>query len=420
MPDRSLEDWLCYLEARHPVEIDLGLERITAVAGCMALSSIAEKTIIVAGTNGKGSCVRTLESYYLHKGLRVGAYTSPHILRYNERIRICGKAVEDKDICGAFEHIEAARGNTPLTYFEVGTLAALDIMASRRLDVALLEVGMGGRFDAVNLVDGDLAIITSIDLDHCQWLGDNREAIGYEKVGIARPGRALVCADSHPPKTVLKHLQELGCPTYLLGRDFGWREESAHLKLWLESETESIVLHHRPQLPLPSIAAAHQALAVLEGDLDKELLARTCVEVSLPGRYQRAQFKGRQLIFDVAHNPAAARYLATQLTAENKRIRCVIGIMADKDVAEFIEPLLPLVSQWHLGDLLGVRRALPAAELGQLLYTRGCALECHDSLESAFFEAIRACEEVELVLVCGSFYSVSRILKQIEDQEDGD
>jgi dihydrofolate synthase/folylpolyglutamate synthase len=415
-PDLNLDQWLRRLEARHPVEIELGLERIAAVARRLRLGTIASRVVVVAGTNGKGSCVRTLEACALAAGLRVATYTSPHLLRYNERVRIGAVEVADESFCDAFAHIEAARGETPLTYFEVGTLAALWLMAGEDLDLAVLEVGLGGRYDAVNIVDGDLAIVTAIDLDHTHWLGDSREAIALEKAGIARAHRPVVCADPNPPATLVNYVAQLPAPCYRLGGEFGAREEGATVTLQYVGAKGEPRLYRglpKPQLPLASVAAAVQGLALLGTELSASQLERVFAGLQLPGRYQKLQLNHRQIILDVAHNPAAASYLADRLASEPGPVNCVAAIMADKDLAGFVSALAVTVDHWYVGDLGAVTRALGGVHFAGLLSSLGCRHTQLATVEDAFDAALSATPRGATLAVCGSFFTVSAVIAHI-------
>ncbi len=304
---KSLDQWLALLERRHPVEIELGLDRISRVAARLHIGTVATHTVLVAGTNGKGSCVRAIEALARANGLRVATYTSPHILRYNERVRIDGREVADADLCRAFERIDAERGDVPLTYFEVGTLAALLVMAEHPLDLAVLEVGLGGRFDAVNIVDGDIAVITAIAIDHEHWLGGEREIIAREKAGIARAGKPVVCADGEPPQSLRHCLEELGCDSYYLGTDFALDARPAVTSLRVTAADGGIASFEglpALSLPAPSVAAAVQVMALLDKLPAETRLAKALSGLRLGGRFQRLAYRGRDVVLDVAHNPA--------------------------------------------------------------------------------------------------------------------
>ncbi len=421
MPERSLRDWLSLIESRHPAGMELGLERVAAVAKRLELTAPATRTVIVAGTNGKGSCVRTLEHYAVQSRLRVGAYTSPHLVRFNERVRVDGGEADDETLCSAFAAVEDCRGETPLTYFETATLAALVSMARANLDLAILEVGLGGRFDAVNIVDADLAIITSIALDHTTWLGEDREAIGYEKACVARPGHPVVCADRDPPISVVRYLEQLGCRALYLGRDFEAVSGERALELRLVDShggEESVTDLPVPGLPVDSVAAAFQALPLLGMAVRRDLIAATCRDVGLPGRCQTLEVEGKRLLLDVAHNPAAAHYLAGRLQKEPGKVLAVAAIMADKDLEGFLDALVPVVDDWYLGNLTDMPRSLSADAFGKALYARGVGANLFAGLEQALESALARAGARDTVLVCGSFYTVSAILERVSGSRD--
>ncbi|MCK9563641.1 MAG: bifunctional tetrahydrofolate synthase/dihydrofolate synthase [Bacteroidales bacterium] len=430
----DLQAWLVRLEQNHPVEIDLGLDRIARVASLMALPRPATRIVTVAGTNGKGSCVRTLEQLLAGAGLRVGTYTSPHLLRYNERIRIQGVEAADGDICRAFAAIEAARGDISLTYFEVGTLAALMLMAEAGLDVAVLEVGLGGRFDAVNLIDADIAVITAIDIDHSHWLGSTREQIALEKAGIARPGGTVVVVDEEPPVTLVDRLQKLGCTALYLQRDFRYwygryryggecegRSDGDRFGAELAgADGAGFVDLPRPRLPLPSVVAALQVAVLLGADLQPAAVAGLCESLTLPGRFQHETFEGRRVILDVAHNPAAAAYLCSRLRQRGEQPTAVVAaLMGDKDAAGFVAALAPLAAHWYLGDLPDNPRALGAEQLEGLVYTGGQQASRHGDIREAFSAAVAATPVGGVVVVCGSFFTVAAISEMAGFQSRG-
>lgn len=420
MHERSLDDWLQLLEARHPVEIDLGLERLSAVASRLNLPPLAKRVAVVAGTNGKGSCVRTLELLGIQSGLRVGAYTSPHILRYNERLRVQGNDVPDDEWCRAFQAIEGVRGDISLTYFEMGTLAAMIIMAAKCLDLAILEVGMGGRFDAVNIVDGDVAIITAIDIDHAAWLGDTREVIALEKAGIARAGQPVVCCDTNPPQSLVARLVEIGAVPFHIEQAFTGQlaEEGISASFAdLQGTTYSFEALPQPRLPLPSVLAAVEAGFLLGLKPDQKCLHDLFVRAALDGRFQSLVFRNRRIILDVGHNPAAAVYLGRRLEMETGRVCCVAAIMADKDVTGFVQGLKRAVSEWFVGDLAAVPRGLPGEQLAAVIRHQGCQCQRRDSIEEAFDLALAISDDNGIIVVCGSFHTVGAIMKHIHQDE---
>lgn len=409
----SLSEWLAWLEGCHPKAIDLGLERVAAVAGRMAINLTSTQVITVAGTNGKGSCVAALERLCMTAGVRVGCYTSPHLLRYNERIRVQGEPVADEPILQAFQRVDAALGDDSLTYFEYGTLAALDIFQRSGLDVVVLEVGLGGRLDAVNLVDADIAIVTSVALDHIDWLGDNRESIGFEKAGIFRPGKPAICADADAPQSLVNHAAQLGAKLLQIGEDFDLLASGDQVSWWSGARPDQrrvIAGLHTPTLPLPSIAAALQAAELL--GIDGGLWP--CVgDVKLLGRYQQLTLNGRQLLLDVAHNPQAAQLLAQRLgqSVVGGRRYALFGVMADKDIAGIVKPLIDSFQGWSVATIAGVERAAASAQLAAELRSHGGAdIKAFESVEAALDQTLARMRPEDQLVVFGSFYTVAAVL----------
>lgn len=419
-----LNDWLRWLEGHHPTEIELGLTRIRTVAERLGLLSPRAQVISVAGTNGKGSCVAACGALLQAAGQRVGIYTSPHLQRYNERVRIDGAPVADHELCEAFARIDVASGDISLTYFEFGTLAALLIFQQQQVDVMVLEVGLGGRLDAVNLLDADLAVVTSVDLDHQEWLGDNRDSIGREKAGIFRAGRIALCADENPPKGLLDAVREQGTELQRIGIDFGVTQDANHW-LWWGRGRDGRLQHcplDPPVLPWPSVAAALQALAQLGHSVAPLANACELSRLTLPGRYQQCTWQGRTLVLDVAHNPAAATHLATRLQLEPPvTTHLVVGMMADKDRLATLAPLLPLaVGQW-LVALDGIPRAAGVGQLAQDLEALGYRASGCGTVSEMMAELAQQSSPGDRIVIMGSFYTVSSALDWLEGQtETGD
>ena len=439
----SLDEWLVLLEQRHPSLIDLGLERVAEVAARLELTTPKSKVITVAGTNGKGSCVAIIEALLTTVGIRVGTFTSPHLLAYNERIRIDAENSNDADICRAFVAIEQARGDISLTYFEFSALAALWLFAETELDIIVLEVGLGGRLDAVNIIDPDVAVITSIDLDHQQWLGDSRSAIGLEKAGVARSGVPLICADADPPDELLAALDSLGADLILLGQEGFTRHVKQHLLTLVATGCDGQVSTFTdlsiPQVPLTSAVCAVQALLALGQEvrgesmseaLSAQVVKQVFAETRIAGRFQRSCFRERELVLDVAHNPAAATLLAKRLAALGaSRVHCVFGVLADKDITGIVTPLLPLVSHWHLCELPDAPRAAEAGEVAALVYNYASPVEdtgmdlsdsmirCYDNPQQALGGAIEASAPGDMIVVFGSFYTVAAVLKSSVEEK---
>lgn len=406
-----LSDWLLRIQQQHPQAIALGLERVRAVADALGLGRPAPCVITVGGTNGKGSTVAFLEAIARAAGLRVGTYTSPHLWRFNERIRIDGVEATDAAIVAAFERIDAARGDTPLTYFEYATLAALERFARAGLDLVLLEVGMGGRLDATNLVDADVAVITTVDLDHMEYLGPDRERIGEEKAGILRAGRPCVLGEKDPPSSVLRRAYALGAiairghSDYLIDRHpdhWVWREPGFELPLPYP------VLAAPAQLD--NAAAAVAALRASGLPIGEAAFARGVAEARLPGRLQRLGERP-EVVADVAHNPQGARQLAAWLAAHPAPTRAVFSALGDKDIKGVVAPLLPHIVAWHLGPITDAGpRGLDGAELERRVRAGGATeVVSHPSLMAALQAARAAAGAEGRVLVFGSFHTVAAL-----------
>jgi len=411
---RSLGQWLDWQAQLHPRAIDLGLERVRAVHARMACARPGRVVITVGGTNGKGSCVAHLEAILEAAGYRTGAYSSPHLYRYNERIRLAGQPVEDERICQAFDRVDRAREGSTLTYFEFGTLAALDILGEAQCDVALLEVGLGGRLDAVNIEDADLALITNVALEHTAWLGRDRESIGSEKAGILRAGAAAVVGEPEPPRSLLGRAAELGCDLALAGRDFhyavqgeGWTWQGRSRRL---SGLPVPALPGRHQLD--NAAAAIMALELLERRLDvsARALAAGLMRARAPGRFE-VRPGSVPVILDVAHNPAAAAALAQALAERpcGGRTLAVLGVLADKDLPGMARALAGQVGAWYV-SAPAVERALPgdqaAAEVRRLAIG---PVQGFERLEGALAAARMQARAGDRILVLGSFMTVAQL-----------
>ena len=404
----TLSGWLAHLEQLHSSAIDMGLARVAAVAERLQLTKPAPVVVLVGGTNGKGTTCAALEQLLQAAGQRTAVYASPHLLRYHERLRINGHELDDAAHCGAFAAIEAARAEISLTYFEFGTLAALQLIKEAAVDVAIIEVGLGGRLDATNIVDPDLSIITTVDLDHQAFLGNDRDSIGFEKAGILRPGRPAVIGDSEPPATLLARAAELNVDGRWFGRDFALETAPDH---WtFISGDQQLAQLPRPAIPLVNAAVALQALLLLGLLPPLAVVRQVLAGLRLAGRLQQLGTAPLKLV-DVAHNPHAARYLATELQrlAAGRRLLAVVGMMADKDLAGVFTPLLPLVSQWWL-----VAPALPrAATTAQLMAALPAGLDVHQapSVTAGWQQALAAASATDVVIGFGSFYTVAEILQ---------
>ena len=453
MPERSLAEWLTLLEARHPAEIDLGLERVAAVWSNIQKerrqqgNAISLPTAItVAGTNGKGSCLATMQAVTLAQGHRVGLFTSPHFLHYNERISVQGQPVDDETIVRAFDEIEAARGDISLTYFEFGTLAALVVFVDADLDLMLLEVGLGGRLDAINIIDADVAVVTSIALDHQAWLGDTRELIAVEKLGIARPSRPLVIAEVDGPEDFDDMLAATGALPFVINKDFRLQLETDRFNLTLSpnhgsslagsslagsNSASNGVSNVDPQsfqgLPssglMPSNkAAALQALSCAGFKLDPDKVTTALEGLTLTGRQQQLIVNGCSVILDVAHNPAAAKALAAVLPPIKGRYLAVASVLNDKDWAGIVEPLSGVFAEWRVAEISASDRATKAQTVHEVLYNAGLSSSLFESVEEAFKSALKeAAKEAskdDVIVVFGSFHTVSAVLN-MQRESDG-
>lgn len=407
----TLQQWLSWLESIHPTEIDLGLDRVLVVLRRLFRKKSAARVITVAGTNGKGSTVAALEALLRASGRRTGAYTSPHLQNYNERIRIDGKDVDDATLISAFEKVESARGSVTLTYFEFGTLAAFVALRESGVQDWILEVGLGGRLDAVNVIDADLAIITSVDIDHVAFLGDNREVIGFEKAGILRPGIPAIVADIDPPSSVVQQAAAQKVALVRAGQDYILREsiaDNGEASAALHYQGKAISLPAGP-LPVQSVAAAVVAMRTLEPDVELSVLENTLAQVSLPGRYERLE-RNPDLYVDVGHNPHAANWLSARLKAlkvGGRKVHAVYAALMDKDVEGVAQSMAPVVDSWHLAGL-DVQRGLGAETLRAKLAP--CDLEqvsVHDSVENAIAAAKAGAASSDILIVFGSFFTVA-------------
>ncbi|MDF3934645.1 bifunctional tetrahydrofolate synthase/dihydrofolate synthase [Pseudomonas citronellolis] len=426
MSQRSLADWLGYLEQLHPSAIDMGLERSREVAVRLGLGRPAPRVVTVTGTNGKGSTCAFLAELLGEQGLKVGVYASPHLLRYNERVLIEGREASDEALCEAFAAVEQARGETSLTYFEMGTLAAFWLFERAGLDAVVLEVGLGGRLDAVNLVDADVAVVTSIGLDHAEWLGDTRESVAFEKAGIFRAGKPAVCGDLEPPQPLLDQARALGAPLLLRGRDFDLAigEHDWH---WHGRGVDGtpLRLHHLNLLDLPmeNAALALQVYALLDMPWQPERLLAALQRTRVTGRLDRRQatWRGqpRQLLLDVGHNPHAADYLARRLAARPPKGRrlAVFGLLSDKDLDGVLEPLLGLVQDWAVAPL-PTPRTRSAGELQAALLARGAQASVHGDIAAALEAQCAKATADDEILVFGSFYSVADALGWLDGNQD--
>ncbi|OHV97940.1 folylpolyglutamate synthase [Janthinobacterium lividum] len=419
----SLPDWLAMLETRHSeTQINMGLDRVQAVKARMQLAFTCP-VIMVAGTNGKGSTCAMLESVLLRAGYKVGLYIKPHFLDFNERARVLGEMASDEQLVASFNAVEAVRGDTPLTYFEFTTLAILHLLSQANLDVAILEVGLGGRLDAVNVIDADVAIVTSVDIDHTDYLGDTREAIGFEKAGIFRAGKAAICSDPVPPQSLIDHATAIGADLWLMGRDFNY---SGDKQQWNYGGREQ----RRNSLAYPSLRGANQilnatavlaALEVLRLKLPvgAQEVRTGLVTVELPGRFQ--VLPGRpSVILDVAHNPHAAAALNQNLgnMGYHPYTYAVFGSMHDKDIDGVLAAMSEHVDHWCLTGLPSPRAATAselAAKVQIMLEDKPDSSEhtvsIFDDPAQAFANAMSRAGENDRIVVFGSFLTVAGVMK---------
>lgn len=413
---RTLDEWLSHQAAMHPVAIDLGLSRIRPVAQRLGLLTPSALTLTVAGTNGKGSSTAMLSSIYTAAGYRTGWYSSPHVLTYNERVRINGVPVSDALLVAAFEAIEAVRAGVSLTYFEWGTLAALWVFAQQDCQVQVLEVGLGGRLDAVNLVDADAVLITPIDLDHQVWLGNDRESIAREKAGVFRAGQLAVCSDPVPPASLQASAQGLGISLSCLGRDFHPEPAADNAWYWVAEGVRLL-------LPQPALRGRFQlnnaaGVVALVRLLDQRLAVTLAAmqqglqQVALSGRMQSCQCQGVPWLLDVAHNAQSVQALADELAAQGGQVIAVFSALADKDIADMLRRLSPWVSCWHL-SVLDTERAASREQLIQAMHQAGVpsgSVYWHDQLADACLAAQQMASD-QVRLACGSFVTVEGVLR---------
>ena len=415
---KTLQDWLDFCERLHPVTIDMGLERLREVADRLALR-FACPVITVAGTNGKGSTCAMLEAILLQAGYRTGVYTSPHLVHFEERCRLSGQAVSAETLAEAFATVDAARGTVSLTYFEFSTLAILWLMSRADLDAVILEVGLGGRLDAVNIVDTDCAVITSIDLDHMAILGKDRETIGREKAGIMRAGRPVVVSDPVPPQSVLEHAEAIGADLWRFGRDFNFSGDKQQWS-WAGRGRRYSGMAYPALRGANQLVNASGVLAALDAlrtriPVTAQAVRNGLAMVELPGRFQIVPGQP-VLVLDVAHNPHSVAALAENLDAMGfyPTTHAVFGAMADKDLQPMLQRVGPLVDRWYFTDL-PLPRAASAADLQQAWQAQNTrkdvASSVHADPEAALQVAVAAADPADRIIVFGSFYTVGGVLK---------
>lgn len=425
---KDLAGWLSHLEKLHPTTIELGLARVQQVAQRMSLDFGKARVITVGGTNGKGSSVTMLASVLRAAGYQVVTYTSPHIRVYNERVGLNDRLATDAELCAGFVAVEAARGNDSLTYFEFGTLGAFWLFAQLKPDFIILEVGLGGRLDAVNIIDADVSLLTNVDLDHVDWLGDTREKIGFEKAGIFRSGRPAIYGERSMPDSVRNFANEHAIPLLQQGEQFGW-QQSGETWNWFgeDCEGKTVELKQLPMngFPLDNAAAVLQVLQFLPVTLSRDVIDQGLARAELAGRFQQLRYQGLRVILDVAHNPHAAANLANNIRTRlaGCDVRLVLGMLGDKDSSGVVRLLSPHVAHIYAASLGGERGA-PADILynhaRQLGYS---AISCHATVAEAFAAAVEAARVgtkreggqrpgmETVIVVTGSFFTLSAVLE---------
>lgn len=405
--ESSLADWLRYIESIHPVDIELGLDRLRAVAD-RVLGPTERRPFVftVAGTNGKGTTTAALAALAQAAGASVGWYTSPHLFHFNERIRINGEDVDDRSLVEAFDTIERHRGELSLSYFEYTTLAAFLVFSRLSLDVWVLEVGLGGRLDAVNLIDPDLCIITTIGLDHQAFLGPTLDSIGYEKAGICRPNTPVVLGSSELPEGLYKEVHRRKAICYRFGELHGIQGRTGY---WGDQTADLNAVH----IPLDNAVTALQAFSLSPFHLEPANAIEALSKIRMAGRMQDMLWQGRSVVVDVGHNAHAARYIAHQLAIKHGKVHAVIGMLSDKDSADFVTELLPVLSGLSVIGL-PVPRGLSADQLRSRLGTLPVSVECYDTLAEAL-TAISATKDDTTLFIGGSFYTVCDALSLLEN-----
>lgn len=412
---KDLSSWLSWMEACHPAEIELGLKRVRNVAANLALDFSESTVVTVGGTNGKGSTISYLRNIYQHAGYSVGCFTSPHFIAYNERVQINGQNVSDQQLCDAFSRIDQAREEIPLTYFEFGTLAALVIFSQRQPDLILLEVGLGGRLDAVNIIDADVSVVTTIALDHIEWLGDNREDIGFEKAGIFRSAHPAICGDLNPPTSVASFAQEIDASLYQAGRDFeveqfeeSWRWNGVSQA----GDKRSLDNIPYPQLPLQNASTAIQTVQCIPLDVTDEQIKSGLKEATLTGRMQHIERDGTHFYLDVAHNPEAAEHLSKRLASLQGTSWLILGMLVDKDCQAVMNTLVSDFEKIILVTL-DVSRGQSAEQLSKLMPEH----QCFTKVET-MAEALNSIKTANLppdnVIIAGSFFTVANALCEMD------
>ena len=413
----TVNEWLEWQQTVHPLNIDFKLERILSVYEKLDVTKVAKKIITVAGTNGKGSTVSFLESILCKNNINVGTFTSPHILKYNERIKINGKEIDDESLLNVFELIDQKRGNTTLTYFEFATLSAFYLFSKADLDVVVLEVGLGGRLDATNIIDSDISIITSIGIDHTEFLGDTIDSIALEKAGVMRPFKKCIFAQEKPPSVLYKYSKNKSVNLLIHNNDYtvnrysdSWSIVSKAMEIQ-DIPNLKMIGDYQYNYATASVIALNDILP--EALSNQELLKNALCDTLIPGRFQYLQHSP-DIILDVAHNEDAAKSLATNIKRLGyKKIHVVLGILADKDVYSIVKPFSLLVDHWHIGTISS-ERGMNAEEIKfriKSLFKNKFSIETYNSISVAYHGAVNQQDDNTLILVYGSFYTVSEALQ---------
>ncbi|NMP17540.1 bifunctional tetrahydrofolate synthase/dihydrofolate synthase [Thalassotalea sp. Y01] len=410
----NLGEWLFYLESIHATEIDMGLERISKVAKRLNIDLSSSTVITVSGTNGKGTTCAFLEHALLDMGHSVAVYSSPHIQRFNERLRLNKKLVADQPLIKAFAAIEQARAEVSLTYYEFTTLAALIICQQTTPEYVLLEVGLGGRLDATNIIDCDIAVITSIDLDHQAFLGDTRDAIGYEKAGIARANKPLVIGDLQVPASVIEHANRINANCFIRQQHFSVDGEQL-LQAWQWRDQQCRLNELQPaKIPRDNVATALQVLRLLGLPLDATMVNQWINDCQLEGRLQTLK-QSPHVLIDVAHNPHAARYLSRYVKANKKgRVLAVTAMLKDKDITSTLQELFSVVDHWYVAPL-HLPRGADGQMLSDVLTNGNQAVNSFDNVTDAFRIALGHANNNDMVLVFGSFFTLTEINKNLPE-----
>jgi dihydrofolate synthase/folylpolyglutamate synthase len=422
----TLKSWLEYIEALHPKSIEMGLERVRKIIQRLQLNPTFP-IIIVAGTNGKGSTCAMLEQIYQQAGYQVASYSSPHLMHYNERVRVNGQQATDEALCEAFAAVEMGRQDTQLTYFEYGTLAAVWHFMHTKVDVAILEVGLGGRLDAVNAFEPNCTIVTSIDLDHTEFLGDNRDSIGFEKAGVFRPSIPAICGDTFPPQTLIAHANSINANLKLIGLDFRAEHEASEWHYISSNRQDYLELRH---LPMPALAGEFQlnnaacaitAIQCLQQMLpvQAEHIKQGLSHVTLAGRFQQVA-NHPSVILDVAHNPHAAQSLAENLhhqTCAGKTL-AVFAMLADKDIAGVVKALSPHIDCWYVASINSIRGA-QAQQLANFIVSNNsnATVYQHKEVTIAYQQACKDASENDRIIVLGSFFTVADVMQYLAEHK---